>query len=66
MLDFLPGKKTYALGLAFVTWAAVGILAHWADPTSAIAIAPEAALRTAGEGLLAIFLRKGVKASGLG
>ena len=60
MLSFLPGRKTYVLAGAFVAYAAVGVLAHYADPTSAIAIEPETALRTAGEGLLAIFLRKGV------
>ena len=60
MLNFLPGRKTYALAGAFILWAAVGILAYWADPTSAIAIEPDAALRIAGEGLMVIFLRKGV------
>lgn len=65
MLDLLQGKKTYSLAGAFVLWAIAGAMAWWADPTSAIALEPESALRTAGEGLLAIFLRKGVKDSGL-
>lgn len=60
MLNFFPGRKTYALAAAFVLWAIAGAIAYWADPASVIAVPPEAALRTAGEGLLAIFLRKGV------
>lgn len=65
MLNLLPGKKTYSLAGALVLWAVAGAVAWWADPTSAIALEPETALRTVGEGLLAIFLRKGVKDSGL-
>lgn len=65
MLNLLPGKKTYGLAGAFVLWAIAGAIAWWVDPASAIALEPESALRTVGEGLLAIFLRKGVKESGL-
>lgn len=65
MLNLFPGKKTYSLSAAFVLWAVAGAVAWWVDPASAIAVEPESALRTAGEGLLAIFLRKGVKESGL-
>lgn len=57
MLDFLPGRKTYILGLASVVW---GAASAWFPDLGAIPVADDPMMVIMG-GLTAMGLRKGME-----